>query len=331
MKSGLKLNWALIPVLISLGCSGPIPVRHIDDDVIRDTSQYKAVVAFDLRRDSNPTCSLVLHQGTTPNGTTTGGVVVLPFPTTRAENNRELLTTWSSLDDCCSLVSYIHLPEKSGAYTVALSPAFSTQPQDLSDLPGQIYLLRLGQERRFIYRYSLPTGREDINRLLTEKTGAMPDAIAVARPSEAKGLEIKGGMTEIPSRKGSNGVAAFYAASSVEAGADHLEVRYELPLSSAQELALKFFAELFGALAPPLAVLFFLDFTDKTKRRLKAILLWVLVLLEVSVISVIGFLAWAERTTQSTETLLSSIVVLAGLAASVVVGYLKKNAVGPTP
>jgi quinol-cytochrome oxidoreductase complex cytochrome b subunit len=96
-------------------------------------------------------------------------------------------------------------------------------------------------------------------------------------------------------------------------------VRYELPLSSAQELALKFFAELFGALAPPLGVLFFLDFTDKSKRRLKAISLWVLVLLEVGVISVIGFLAWAERTTQSTETLLSSIVVLAGLAASVVV------------
>jgi hypothetical protein len=330
LRARPKQIWVIVLVAISTACAGPTHVSRVDDDVFRGTDQFKSIVAFDLRKDASPSCSLILHEGDVPNIADEKEVVVLPFPTSSAENDGELLSTWSSIGDCCSLASYIHLPGKSGTHAVALVPTFSAQPSDLSDLPGQIYFLRLGQERRFIYKYDLPSGHDDLKLLFAKKAVVAPSAIAIARPKDAKGLEVKNGMTEIPSRTGSNSVAAFYAGTSAAAGTDRLELRYELPLNSTQELALKFLTELFGAVAPPLGVLFFFDFTDKSKRRLKAIILSVLGIVELAVISTVAFLAWEARTTQSTEALLSSIVVLAGLAVSMVVAFLKKTAVGAT-
>jgi hypothetical protein len=308
-----------------VACSGPVRVSPVGADVVRGSDKYRSTVVFDLRDDSNPSCALLLHETPSADATPVNQIVLLPFPTTGAEKNREIFTAWSSLGECCSIVSYVHMPDRSGPYTVALTPAFSAQPGDLSDLPGQVYFLRLGQERRFIYKYGLPSGSDDLTRLLSSGSARMPEVVAVARPVDSKGLEVRAGMTESPTRRDWNGVASFYSATVAEAGTDHLEIRYELPLSSAQELAVKFLGELLAALAPPFVSLVFLDLKDPSKRRRSIVTLTILIAIEAGVLAGIGYFAWKARTTQTSEALLSAVVVLAGLAFTVVAARLKKK------
>lgn len=304
------------------------PNAGLQEDVVRNDRNYKIVLGFDLRRDVHPQAGLLIHRQSASN-TDEQRLILLPILTTGSTNGTARLpTALGSLDECCTIISYIQGRNSIGDFIVPLVPSFSPQPADASLLPGRLYLLRFGQDHRFIYKYPDPE-TPAINELANLPFAEQPEAIAVALPKAEAGIELQGGPISNVKAMYETKVSRFYAASRDGAGANFLEVRFSVPLSSNQKTLLKLLAELFGTILVPLLALAFVDSKELGKKRWRHIVLSAGILLEIVALGSIGWLAYSSWGEDSVESIGAvSIAVIASLFSAVVL-YLKRNGEEP--
>lgn len=334
MPFGSDMRTFLITFVIALVFAAPTiwateqPRANLQEDVVRNDRNYKIVLGFDLRRDVHPQAGLLIHRQATSN-TDEQHLILLPIPTTGSTaGTARLPTALGALDECCTIVSYIQSRNSVGDFMVPLAPSFSPPPADANLLPGRLYLLRFGQDHRFIYKYPDPD-TPALNGLANLPFAEQPEAIAVALPKAEAGNELQGGPISNVKAMYETKVSRFYAASRDAAGANFLEVRFSVPLSSNQKTLLKLLAEFFGAILVPLLALAFVDSKELRKRKWRHVVLAGGILLEIVALGWMGWLAyssWGEDSLDSIGAV--SIAIIAGLFSAVVL-YVKRNGEEP--
>jgi hypothetical protein len=288
------------------------------------SDKYRVILYFDLRDDGQPGAGVVVNENTLQGAELRS--LVLPFGSKSVRPSRALFSTSGSYEDV-TVINYVLTPGSAGPKEIGIVPVFDAQPEgtySLEDLDGSLYFLRLGLERRFIYKYpdkrrSLPEWPADVQNTFVRT----PDAIAVALPPSADPRVIRSGQTEMPSRIGENRLAAFYPYSGTQANA--LELRYVIPANSGQKLVLEYGVKVLAAILTPLLGLLLLGPAENMRPRTRNLVLVVGTVLEVAILIAIWRVAVVVSGEGALKTGLDLSVVLAGAVFSGLVLWVKRK------
>jgi len=214
-------------------CGAESPSRAVDPLEFTRTGD-NLVLAFDLRKDSDPLAAVIVNRGTLPAGQTR--TLVLPFATTRPSNDAGLASATGHYNTF-TVVSFVYGGTGSGAITAAAVLSVPPQaPYDLAQLQGPIYLIRSGLQRDFLLRYPSAIALDHVRPPHLRALAKVPfDTIAVALPSDATGREIEAGRTAIPAHISANSTARFYPATPPPPQMRALHIRYDVPANTAQK------------------------------------------------------------------------------------------------
>lgn len=315
------ITLSALAVLTSCG-AGPRP--SASDSSGFHSDKYRVVLFFDLRDDRQPGAGVVVDENV-PQGTELRSIV-LPFGSKSVRPNRALFSSSGSYEDI-TVVNYVVTPHSGGPKEIGIAPIFDDPPEGTNsteDLDGSLYFLRLGLERRFIYKY--PDKRNSLPNwpaALQNSFVRTPDAIAVALPASADPRVIRSGQTELPARIGENRVAAFYPSSGAQVNA--LELRYVIPANSGQKLVLEYGVKAVAALLTPLIGLFFLGSADNMRPRTRKIALVTGAIIEVAILVAVWQVAITVRGEGALKTGLDLSVVLIGAVFSGIVLWVKRK------
>lgn len=312
-------------LVCTLGCSDA-PRPTFDGEVVAN-EKYRVTLGFDLRDDNAPKAGVLIRPGVPVNAVVESSIVVLPFESGPSYRQSGMLSTWGTIPRCCTLLTYVASRNTTGAYLIPIAPVFDAQPEDTMDLPGQLYFLKHGLERRFVYKYNPGTANSDSDMRSMAASALAPEAIAIAAPANAEWKEVAPGSTESPAHLATNAVARFYPGNGPLAGTEVLQLHYALPLSANGQLAINTTLHLAEAVSPALVVLGFLRLGDPSRRRRRRIVLWSGILVEGGVLAYIGWMAYSARTVDAVEAGLGALVLLIATMLSVYVGYISN---GPT-
>ncbi len=306
------------------GCTAVAPKPTFDGAVV-ENSAYKVIVGFDLRDDVAPKAGILIRPGVPTNGSPESRVVLLPFETLPSYRQNGLVSTWGSTERCCTMLGYLASKNTTGSYVIPLSPVFDQEPDDPTSLPGQLYFLRRGLERKFVYKYDLGTTNLDNDISEVSSFALAPEAIAIATPPDAEWKEVVPGSTESPPHVGTNAVSRFYGVSAGSSGVKELQLRYALPLSASQQLGIKLGLQLLVTVGLPLIGLYFLRVSDPKRRQLRRIILTIGIILESGALLYVGWVAYSARSVDTTEAGLGALIFVVGAGLSFVVAYLSQH------
>ncbi|HEX8149816.1 MAG TPA: hypothetical protein VF591_21730 [Pyrinomonadaceae bacterium] len=282
------------------------------------------VLYFDLRDDRQPGAGVVINEKSAQGVELRS--LVLPFGSKSVKPNRALYSTSGSYEDVTA-INYILTPDSGGAKEIGIVPTFDPSPEgtySLEELKGSLYFMRLGLERRFIYKY--PDQRRSQIEWPAETQNSVvstPEAIAVALPASADPRVIRSGKTEIPSRIWENKVAAFYPAARAQESA--LEIKYVIPPNSEQKLVLEYGVKAVAAILTPLLALFLLGSSENMQPRTRKIALVVGVLVEAAILIAVWRVAIIVRGDSALKTGLDLTIVLVGALFSGIVIWVKRK------
>ena len=322
----LSAGFLVVIALIApwFGCSA-VSSKPTFDSAVVENSPSNLTLGFDLRDDNAPKAGLMIRpEAATGNSVNETRLVMLPFETYPAFHQAGLLSMWGSSERCCTVFAYLAAKGTAGSYLIPLSPIIDPPSEDPTALPGQLYLLKHGLERKFIYKYKLGDANldEDTRKFLSSVP--TPGTIAIATPRDAEWKEIAPGTTESPSHTGENSVARFFPGVTT-AGVDKLQLRYALPLSANAQLGLKVSVQLIVAVSPPLVILYFLRQSAPRNKKLRRITIMSALFVESCALLYIGWLAYSARTVDTMEAGLSAGVCFVGTVLSVATAYLSNR------
>lgn len=219
-------------VLLSIMTSGCIEKIEKGKLTASDfiAENINTTLAFDLRKDESPIAGIVSRSTPSRNSTT----IILPF---NSESPTYDISMAGSTGHYQNMTVVAFTPPTSGVGAISFTPQLSpapTGPYALSDLTGPLYLIRAGLQRSFIYKYPDDKNFICINQDWLRKlaTNAL-DAIAVALPEGARGIEVANGYTSDPIHINQNQNARFYPASPTGKSLS-LQIKYEIPQSADQ-------------------------------------------------------------------------------------------------
>jgi len=276
-----------------------------DDEICRSSDRH-SVLCFDLRDDDHLKAGLVLSISNTDSK---GMRLLIPFKTTAFAPQESLLATWGSYGNFTVLT---YVPSSPGVYGIGIEPVFESSPDYLEDRRAtsqSLVFLRLGLERRFIYRHRLPSDAVTYAQASRIETQPL-DAVGIARPANAIGLELSNGRTEDPPAVFENGRARFYPVLDANGSPYKIEIRYQVPPTSTQALVLTYLSKLAGALAAPFIAILFFTLQDNVRPRIRKIVLWSLFTLQVLLLCGFGFVAIQTRSEAATSAIGDWIVVI---------------------
>lgn len=319
--SQLLLALSALAVLTSCG-AGSRPSESDSSGFHSD--KYRVILFFDLRDDKQPVAGVVINENV-PQGPEQRSLV-LPFGSKSVRPNRALFSTSGSYEDI-TVINYVVTPESGGPKELGIAPIFDEPPEgtnSVEDLDGSLYFLRLGLERRFIYKY--PDKRKSPPSwpaMLQSSFVRTPDAIAVALPASADPRVIRSGQTELPARIWENRIAAFYPSSGAQVNA--LELRYVIPANSGQKLVLEYGIKAVAAILTPLLGLFFLGSADNMRPRTRKLALIAGGIIEVAILIAVWQVAFTVRGEGALKTGLDLSVVLIAAVFSGIVLWVKRK------
>lgn len=354
------LSGLLFVTLLFGGCARKAESRF--DHEAFTNEKYRLVACFDLRDDDRLTAGLVVRAGAsrviakatptpvqlsspsaagvksvtpTPPPAPTPEVeqhlVVLPFASSAAQGNRRLLSTWSSYNNM-TVLTYVS-NQSSELRGVGISPVLGSASETGRPIESRkelVYLDRSGLERTFIYRYPRtldPGAPPELQYLPVD----VIEAIAVAIPSDAKGVEIRDGQTAIPKSEFSNGVARFYPANVKAAGADYLEIRYSLEASKPAKVISELILKLLAVLLVPCVELFLLGPADNFKPRTRKIVMIIGVVIQLAILGVLIWIAASVRGELGEKTLSELPIIVVGAIVAGLVFYIKRKPADSNP
>lgn len=310
------------------------PVSHCQVNVvpyeaeIARNDKYNVVLGFDLRNDNEPSCGLSIREAPNTDRKYDQRAIVLPFETSDAGRTADVVTTWGTVGNCCTVIAYFQSPETARNFSIGLKPVFDPQPEtpiDPISSSGKLYFARYGLEREFIYKYGDTESDTHYAKLLNFSSVAVPDAIAVALPKLAQGKEVRRGRTSLPDFESENDFARFYPSTAAAAKNPYLEIRYVLPLSTSQELLYKILVKLFETIAIPIATLIYLNVQKPRQRRLRIILIVIGISVEIVVFGWILLGFWHTRESQGLEAVLTASVTGIGALLAAVLLWMKRG------
>lgn len=331
-------------IFIETSCVNKSPERRFDSEVFK-IDKYNLILCFDLRDDEiaaaglmiqgNPTQTLPLSAGeekvesggTRGQQAVTQHLIVLPFETTSVQNDRDLLLTSGSYKDF-TVINYLTSSRNELTRGVGISPVFGNAPNpfpQVEDLRDNVYLLRSGLERRFIYRYQSDS---DVQRFPTELRSVsrdVIDAIGIATPPTSKGIEIRNNLTAIPSYVAANNVAKFYPANLEMANARYLEVRYAVEANAASKLFVEIGLKVLAANLIPLLELFFLGAAEISRPKVRKIVMWGGALIQLIVLAVLIWIAVSIRGELTEKTIIEGTNILVGAIFTALVLFIKRT------
>ena len=302
----------------------PQPVAA-DLDFVRHPD-YNVVVGFDLRNDTTPRAILRIGHAKDSVGGTLGRIV-LPFESKSAAVGPGL-TTWASYSGL-SHFGFV-VPTNLEAQTVEFRPRFSALPPDTWDVTnarGGLFFIRRGQKRILVLRGFDRQGSPSVPDALPKEKLTRIDAVAVVRPKNAEGVEIKEGQTEMPKAAASNDVARFFVASSPKILVPSVELSYMIPLSPTDELILETILLLMAALTPTLVAFLAIKKKDIKRPLLRKLAIVFLAVAEVSILAWLSLAAYQNRDLYTTRALIQGFVVIVGFVASALVIVVQRKTV----
>jgi hypothetical protein len=261
-------------------------------------SDKRTVLGIDLSDESNISIGVVLRGG----GTTVPLItrITLPFQTTEAGANEQVLSTWGSYNGSTYLS--LVLPGGSVAYyPIELKPIINRpDPNGASNASTSPFIFIVdGQLRKFIYRYpsDKPSGSSASSIV---KVYSIPlDAIAVRLPQNANPTEVVPGKTSDPPELFYKDRVGFFPAVRPEGGKEQLELRYMLQTTDRQKAWIEFLSKIFAALGAPILTILLTKSRVAGARRRSTITSGIIV--QSIVLLLIGTLwfRWSDTTLMS--------------------------------
>jgi len=281
----------------------------------------KATLCFDLRDENKLTAGLVVAISTRDNSETR---MLLPFKTTKSLSAASILSTTGTAEGGTLVSFYSTSP---GVSVVSLEPEFDTSSDSdndrLSNSPLSFVIN--GVERRFVYRGS--TERSDISQEARAIYSQSPDEIAVARPPNYDGLEIRPGTgkTEEPDSLSHNSFATFFPATSADGRPTTITLRYRVPSTPFQTLFVSYASKIFAGFAAPFIALVFLPRSENLKPRTRRIFLLVVGIIQVALLIGFVYAAWKTRGDATATAIWDWIVVVVVAIGAGVPLWMKKE------
>jgi len=310
--------------LISLnaGCGRRDRASEFNPSLVERT-KFRLVLYFDLTRDS-PTAALAVDspdEGASTNTQT----VVLPFQSENIGGNVNLLATSGSYGRS-TIISYVPPRSSSAPELVAMTPIFDPIPDGIAGtarLPGRLYFVQQGLERRFIFRYpTVAMASDDTDRVRTLATADV-EAIGIGLPENSTGREIRQGRTAIPDQLVETRFARLYPAS--DGSVESLEVAYVVPPTRGQTLILEYGLKLLSTVLIPLIGLWFLGAEDTLRPRSRKGLLWGGGAVQAIILVIIGWVAFTVQGNAQVTTSLDLAVLMIGAALAAAVLWIKRK------
>jgi hypothetical protein len=331
------------------GCKEGLTEAGFDHDSFAN-DRYNLVLCFDLRDDDKPSAGLAVRgnatqvteqalslasqatqQPTPQQPPVIQHLVVLPFGTSGVQGNRRLLTTWASYNEF-TMVTYTSSPQNLDIRGIGLSPIFGSQSdstQPIVHRKENVYLDRSGLERTFYYRY--PSASQSDSKHPSELQ-YLPidviDAIGVALPANARGLEIQNNQTAIPNNEFDNGRAKFYPATAQSAKTSFLEVRYEVEASKPQRILAEIILKLLAAFSVPLVELVLLGPVDIVHPRTRKIVILSGVILQLVIVGTLIWISLNVRGELGEKTIIELPIIVLSAVFTGLVLYIKRNPKG---
>ncbi len=311
------LTWALV------GCDRAHRVELHSQDFY--SSKFALVLAFDLRDDDHLVAGLCINQALHKPGSVNH--IALPFASDLVELDARVAATAGQYREA-TLLSYVVPEGQSGPIVLAFLPVFRSLPQGsfaIDELPRGVYFARAGLERTFLYKYgSVEEATASMLESFSGINSKMPDAIALALPTEARGLEIRDGRTELPAHLHQTAIARYYPSVSTEASLKGLQVRYEVPPSLGQKRLAEVALKLVAALITPLIGLVLLPKKDTTHPRARRIGIIAMVAVQAGVLLVLVALLIRSPQEVAMQLLTELPVIMGGATSMVAVLWAKK-------
>jgi|SRR5215208_231079 len=334
----------LILIFFATSCANKNSERRFDSEAFK-IDKYNLILCFDLRDDEITTAGLMIHG--TPNQsfpTSAGGenvennptptqkpvaqhLIVLPFETTSVQNDRDLLLTWGSYKEF-TVINYLTNRKNELFRGVGVTPVFGTAPQpfpQVEDLRDNVYLLRSGLERRFIFRYHSDSDSQRFPTELRSVPRDVIDAIGIATPSTSKGIEIRNNLTAIPNYVAENGVARFYPANLETANAKYLEVRYAVEANAASKLFVEIGLKVLAANLIPLLELFFLGAAEISRPKVRKLVMWGGAAIQLIVLAGLIWIAISIRGELTEKTIIEGANIFVGAVFTALVLFIKRK------
>jgi hypothetical protein len=293
----------------------------------------EVTLCFDLRNDDRVLAALV--DSVSPASTRQEVTYVLPFPSSEPVFDGAMLARWGSFDGV-TLVTLSRDPNRPGQFSTSFLPKFASieDPSfEISRLKENLYLMRNGLERRFIYRYPEASPGAFKSRW-SEVASAVPASkhryVGVILPDKATGTEIGAtGRTAIPTHEHSLRKAKLFPGSTQHAGAEPaLVVSYRLPVTDKQKVAYEgVLKTLIGVLGPILALVF-MDSANVAvpQRRKRNRLLIVLIGVQLALFGVAAHLAYSNWTNDRLQALVDGGIAVLIAVLTAWVAWFKERA-----
>jgi hypothetical protein len=322
-SSAFRRAWVTVLALCSLtlvfrtACIAEAPL----DPAQCITPGKHVVLCFDLRNDSQPTADIAVRVDSADQKQCS---IFLPFRTTLFKPDRSLLSTWGEFANF-TLIRYSN--ENIGTFAMSLSPVFDTAEGALDEggSTSALAFVRLGLERRFLYRNRPMTGPQPDHPITDRPDLVKIDAIGVARPEHVTGIELKNGRTEKPDAFVDNETVRFYPAADEKGEGSTVEVRYQLPPTKFQTLVLAYISKLAAAFAGPFVAIVFFTVKENVRPRTRRYVLLVLVVVQLLIFGWLTYTAWSTRTESAATAVLDWVVVAITAFGSALPLWLKRE------
>jgi hypothetical protein len=299
-----------------LSCVSPCLARFDPEPFQSD--QVHVVVGIDLTDESAISMGVVIRDNESHEPKSAR--IVLPFPSTKAGGNDQILSTWGSYEKA-TYISLILPGTGVSYYPIELTPVIHRSDGDLSTSDFPIVFAEDGQARTFIYRYP-PEKPVEGSVAFFARSGALPvDAVAVLLPQDARPLEVRPGKTSDPPDIFYKGHVGFYPATR-QGVSDRLEIRYWLPATESQKALVEFLTKFFALIAAPLATIIVTRVTGRVAGMRRYLVIVVGVSVQCIVLVLIGtfWFRWSGAT--STSNLIDVGIGIIGAVISVVVWWI---------
>lgn len=311
-----RLTAAIVASVCAFGAAAAASEASVDANIF--PRQYPILLAFDLQDDNRPQAALIIRVANSPP---TDINVGLPFKVSDESTNEEglfrlgryhawtLVTFWTTSSDHSEQISFI--PEVNQSMTDYID-------SDMGE--STIYLVSLGQVRRFRYRY--PDAATSKSFTLVPRSFQMRnvDAIAIALPTGAKELAVREGQLSIPARLNANqrvfpGVAG---------GSPHsyLDIVYEVPPTDFQKIVVKWGLKVVPAIVYVIVDLAVLRESEVRHPKLRRVLIWGHVPL---VLIVLALIIWAALKSPGGGDVIGDLILLFTCAGYKVLTELSKG------
>jgi hypothetical protein len=323
------LSIAKLAVLLTVAgtaCGGDIPIGWFDPSNFGTDAPI--TLCFDLNVPNPPKAGVVIRLPPMPEVIQRS--VILPFRTTKVDQNKEAYVTSGSFDGM-TLVNFVNTAGVPTSVGIGLTPT----PDDVTegdffrtDLPGVLYLMESGLKRRFVYKLDagLTVSRDStLNRLSVESA----DTVAVRLPVGAEVFEShKGAAVAIRNLSLKSGAVRHYKASSPTPSAgENVDIVYQLQPTKLQNVLFEYGLKLFGAfLVPLLGVVLLTSAEVKQRKHLRRLILWIGAFVETALLAALLWWAFKIQSVTGLGALLEIGVAVSGVLATAALALVKERA-----